>query len=116
MASAILHIKDCYYFEVPKFLARGRYSKMEDLPDVWLQLDPAFQKFQQSQVIGALIQASGGGGETNWKGLQGARGVPSSDARIKQITDAWLNWQHEGNNHGKPFDVYLTEYADKVAP
>lgn len=116
MASAILHIKDCYYFEVPKFLARGRYSKMEDLPDVWLQLDPAFQKFQQSHIFGALVQATGGGGEPGWAGLQGVRGVPVSDARIKAITDAWLHWQHEGNNHGKPFNVYLMEYAEKVEP
>lgn len=116
MASAILHIKDCYYFEVPKILARGRYSKMEDLPDVWLQLDPTFQKFQQAHVFGALIQATGGGGEANWEGLKGIRGVPMADVRVKQITDAWLHWQHEGNNHGKPFDVYLVEYAEKVSP
>jgi F-type H+-transporting ATPase subunit a len=42
--------------------------------------------------------------------------VPVADSRIKAITDAWLHWQHEGNNHGKPFDVYLTEYAEAVQP
>lgn len=116
MASAILHIKDCYYFEVPKFLARGNYKKLEDLPDVWLQLDPTFQKFQQAHVFGALTQAVGGGGEASWAGLKGIRGVPVSESRIKGITDAWLHWQHEEGNHGKPFDRYLMEYAEKAYP
>ena len=32
MADAILHIKDCYYFEVPKVLWPAHYTKLEELP------------------------------------------------------------------------------------
>ena len=32
MADAILHIKDSYYFEVPKALWPAKYEKLDDLP------------------------------------------------------------------------------------
>src|SRR5687768_9998385 len=32
MADAILHIKDGYYFEVPKFLYRPKYQSLEEVP------------------------------------------------------------------------------------
>ena len=37
MASPILHIKDSYYFEVPRFLWRP-YGELEDVPQWLLKL------------------------------------------------------------------------------
>ncbi len=114
MASAILHIKDCYYFEVPKMLARKNYSSFEELPTVWIQLDPHFQDAQLAHILGAAIQASGGGGNPEWSGLSAIGAIPRGDARVKSVTDAWHHWQHEPGNHGKPFYVYLDENAKKI--
>ncbi len=33
MASPILHIKDSYYFEVPKFMWRHGYTSVDQVPD-----------------------------------------------------------------------------------
>lgn len=114
MASAILHIKDCYYFEVPKMLARKDYKSFEELPSVWIQLDPHFQDAQLAHILGAAIQASGGGGNSEWSGLNAVGGIPRGDARVKAVTDAWHHWQHESGNHGKPFYVYLNENAQAI--
>jgi len=38
MADPILHVKDAYFFEVPKFLARPAYRSIQDVPE-FLQLE-----------------------------------------------------------------------------
>jgi F-type H+-transporting ATPase subunit a len=40
MADAILHIKDGYYFEVPKFLWRANFSSLEDVPGFLTEAHP----------------------------------------------------------------------------
>ena len=43
MANPVLHIKDGYYFEVPKMLWRSRNDSKSDFPDWWVRLDDEFQ-------------------------------------------------------------------------
>ncbi|WP_166828052.1 F0F1 ATP synthase subunit A [Thalassoroseus pseudoceratinae] len=38
MASDLLHIKDSYYFEVPKFLWKPNYQSLDDVPEFLLEL------------------------------------------------------------------------------
>ena len=40
MASPILHIKDSYYFEVPKFLWRQNYSRLDQVPEFLVKRHP----------------------------------------------------------------------------
>jgi F-type H+-transporting ATPase subunit a len=50
MASAIFHIKDSYYFEVPKFLWRPHYDSLEDVPQFIRESSPpgtTLEEFEQ---------------------------------------------------------------------
>jgi F-type H+-transporting ATPase subunit a len=109
MASAILHIKDSYYFEVPKMLWRYKKTELRDLPDVWIQLEPHFQEWQIAKFLDAANQ---GGGD--WAALSEIGGIPRGDNRVSELTAAWKEWQHKPGNHGKPFYVYLNEYAEEI--
>jgi F-type H+-transporting ATPase subunit a len=113
MASAILHIKDCYYFEVPKFLARKSYTELEQFPNVWIQLDPHFQEWQAAKYFD-ITKAGIGPKGTNWTAIANVGGIPQGDRRIADAINAWKKWQHKDGNHGKPYFVFLEEYANEV--
>ncbi len=98
MSTPILHIKDAYFFEVPKFLWPRRGEKAADFPDVWIQLDDQFQLHQAEELVGQL---TGFGVAVNGHDL------------IEQ----WLHWQHaDHGNGGRPLATYLEiRYRDLSA-
>jgi len=90
MASDILHIKDGYYFEVPRFLWRSNRQKASDFPDWLVRLDPDFQHWQAEQLVGQLREA----------------GV--SEGSLGGLVEAWQEWQHSNHkNEGWPLHAYL---------
>src|SRR5687768_14521761 len=92
MADPVLHIKDSYYFEVPKVLWL-RAKDDRDFPDVWVSLDPQFQDWEFARLYDRLER-------------MGGIEVPESQAK-----EEWHDWLHHDHaNAGKPFDVYLEEY------
>jgi len=94
MASAILHIKDSYYFEVPKFLSPADYRLRSDFPDVWVRLDPDYQNWEFERLYASL------------KKVFVTSPVPSKD----ELRDTWHHWQHADHaNFAKPFDQFLQE-------
>ncbi|HUE72965.1 MAG TPA: F0F1 ATP synthase subunit A, partial [Pirellulaceae bacterium] len=108
MANPVLHIKDSYYFEVPKILAPSTFQRMEDFPDVWVSLDKEYQDWHFDQLYDRISQI---------KNRQGFKVVNLSVGGVEGDKDAihkrWREWQHESHeNHGKPFDEFLeAEYA-----
>ncbi|MFN0018066.1 MAG: hypothetical protein ACKVP0_07395, partial [Pirellulaceae bacterium] len=65
MANPVLHIKDSYYFEVPKVLCPSNFQSLKDFPEVWTRLDPEFQQWEFDRLyeelaavrdIGPLLQ------------------------------------------------------------
>ena len=54
MASPVLHIKDSYYFEVPKALWRSNRKTISAFPDLWVRLDPEFQEFEAHLLVKEL--------------------------------------------------------------
>jgi len=96
MASPILHIKDAYYFEVPKFLWPSNREDKADFPDVWVKLDPEFQLWEAEQLHGKLSQMTGD--VPDWPELQ----------------EQYLEWKHDHANFGKPLDVMLDEHASQA--
>src|SRR5687768_12745371 len=40
MADVVSHVKDSYYFEVPKFLWRPKYLSLEDVPEFLTEAHP----------------------------------------------------------------------------
>lgn len=94
--SALLHIKDSYYFEVPKALWRSNRATREDFPDYWVRLDEEYQDWEAARQCEAL------------SGSAAFEGVP---AQAKLIED-YQHWRHDGKNFAKPFDRFLEESTD----
>ena len=94
MASTVLHIKDAYYFEVPKFLWPSHRPGKAAFPDVWVKLDPEFQLWEAERIHAALAKT--------------IDGVPDWSV-LKQ---EYLAWKQEHHNVGKPLDVMLEQRYD----
>ena len=93
MASDILHIKDAYYFEVPRALWKSNRKTIDEFPEHYVRLDPDYQTWEAAR---------------QYKGLTGIKGlddVPSQDSLIEQ----WHAWQHDHAHFAKPFDRFLEE-------
>jgi F-type H+-transporting ATPase subunit a len=96
MASPVLHIKDAYYFEVPKFLWPVGHQGKADFPDVWVSLDPEFQLWEAERLHSELSKATGD--VPDWLTLR----------------DEYLAWKHDHQNFGKPLDAMLEESYAKA--
>lgn len=97
MASPILHIKDSYYFEIPKMMWRWNSQTKKDFPDVYVKLDPDFQHWEAHRLVHELEELTG------------------HEPELHHLEEHWSHWQHEGHaNHGKPLDVYLEEQLAQV--
>jgi F-type H+-transporting ATPase subunit a len=102
MADPILHIKDAYFFEFPKFLLERKFKTKEDVYSVsptWVELDNQYQDLEFHEQYHALEDL-------------GVKLPGEATAH-----DDWHGWAH-GNaaNHGKPFDEFLKfKYDTKVA-
>lgn len=100
MASAILHIKDSYYFEVPKQIWRAEYEGMkvnavddgEAFPDWLVKLDQDYLDWQAKRIYAK---------------------APELDLELPplgQLMADYHHWLHEGHDHpnvGKPLSAYL---------
>lgn len=96
MANPVLHIKDSYYFEVPKKLWPSHRTGKKDFPDVWVSLDADFQAWEFARLHASLV-----------------------DSRIKLPDEKdsrhdWQEWQHA--HAAAPYGEYLDSlYARAVA-
>ncbi|MEX2173441.1 MAG: F0F1 ATP synthase subunit A [Pirellulaceae bacterium] len=99
MADPVLHIKDSYFFELPKVLAPATYRSRQDFPEVWVKLDPDFQKWEFGKLYNSLTA------------MQAA--LPPKD----QARDDWQAWVHSSHDHfTAPFDEFLeTKYQQHLA-
>ena len=96
MASPVLHIKDAYYFEVPRGLWRANFRSVAEFPDVWVRLDPEFQVWQGKQMHDRLSAVA----ETPaWPELEKAD----------------LVWREDPGNFAKPLHRMLEEDQDSHA-
>jgi F-type H+-transporting ATPase subunit a len=97
MANPVLHIKDSYYFEVPKVLCPSNFKSLKDFPAVWISLDPEFQDWEFERLYNKLVTDRDGG-----PALQ----LPPKEY-LHQKWHEWVESDHA--NHGKPFDVFVEE-------
>src|SRR5262245_36525794 len=92
MADPVLHIKDSYYFEVPKLLYPYDYQKRQEFPDVWISLDSEYQEWEAERLYQEL-QTLGAGLPVRGKTL-----------------DDWHHWVHADHaNFAKPLKEFLNE-------
>ncbi len=101
MASAILHIRDSYYFEVPKFLWPSHRENISAFPEVWVRLDADYQLWEGRRLYGKLKEAA----------EASSLAVPSWD----KVKADYLAWKSDHANFAKPLDVYFDEQAAQVA-
>ena len=97
MANPVLHIKDGYYFEIPKMLWRSRHETKSDFPDWWVRLDDDFQDQEADEIYDKLIP------KDNLEEL-------GSTLKRSQLMKEYKEWKKAGKNHpnaGKPFDAFL---------
>jgi F-type H+-transporting ATPase subunit a len=93
MASPILHIKDAYYFEVPRSLWKHKYTSRDQFPEHYIRLDSQFQDWEAVRQYDDLAK------------LKSLTGLPAKDALLAQ----YHAWVHESDNFAKPFDRFLEE-------
>jgi F-type H+-transporting ATPase subunit a len=92
MADPVLHIKDSYYFEVPKVLYPYDLKHAWQFPDVWVSLDPEFQEWEFERLYQKLSVVDAG--------------LPTKE----DAKHEWQRWAHaDHKNFAKPFDVFLEE-------
>ena len=95
MASVVLHIKDSYYFEVPKAAWPVAYSDKADFPGVWVRLDPDFQLWEAARLY------------PKYASLRGAEA-----ASLDGLKKEYVAWKLNHANAGKPFADFLVEQKD----
>jgi F-type H+-transporting ATPase subunit a len=93
MASPILHIKDAYYFEVPRALWKSNRKAIDEFPEHYVRLDSDYQDWEASRMYDGLV------------GIKTLENVPPKEKLISQ----WHAWQHDHANFAKPFDRFLEE-------
>lgn len=93
----LLHLKDSYYFEVPKWLWSVDYQSHSEFPDVWVKLDPQFQEWEAHEVYHQLEEVA-------------PAGLPGEHDFLHN----YEHWKHEPGNHGKPVQYYLEQLAAPV--
>jgi F-type H+-transporting ATPase subunit a len=94
MASDILHIKDGYFFEVPRMFWRSNLQKASDFPGWFVRLDPEFQSVEADVVISGLVE------------------MKVEPTELAGLKNKWLAWQSSNHDYaGWPLDGYLEEQA-----
>jgi F-type H+-transporting ATPase subunit a len=92
MADPVLHIKDSYYFEVPKMLYPYEHRSRRQFPDVWISLDPEYQKWEADRLYNEL-------------NLVHAELPPK-----EEVLEDWQHFVHADHaNFAKPLKVFLNE-------
>ena len=86
MANPVLHIKDAYFFEVPKFAFPRNFTKPSEFPSIWLKLDPTVQH-REAETLAADF--------------------PIDGMSTEESVAAWHDWAP--NHHHAPYDVFYYE-------
>ncbi len=90
MSNIILHIKDSYYFEVPKMLWRSNFKSVEELPSWLVRLDDDYQNFEAAKVV------------------EGLKSIGAPAINVDGLQQTWTAWKHSNNKYeGWPLDAYL---------
>lgn len=93
----LLHVKDTYYFDVPRRFWRTGYESPKDFADnvgEWtIRNDADYQDWETDRFLEKL------------------KGVVSDEKSLDHAKEAWLEWQHESPKlrHGRPFDQYVQD-------
>jgi F-type H+-transporting ATPase subunit a len=92
MADPVLHIKDSFYFEVPKVLYPYEYTSRKQFDDTWISLDPEYQDWEAKRLYMSLKARNAD--------------LPPQEKAI----DDWHHFVHaDHKNFAKPLKEFLEE-------
>ncbi|MCA9258826.1 MAG: F0F1 ATP synthase subunit A [Planctomycetales bacterium] len=97
-ANPLLHIKDAYYFEVPRAWYPSDRETREDFPPHYIRLDPDYQNWEADRQYDGLAK------------LGDLEGLPAKEALLSQ----YEAWRHEASNFAAPFDRFLEESSTQA--
>ena len=101
MSSPELHIKDSYYFELPKLLWQSARKTKADFPSVWVKNDAQFQAWEAERLGERLTEMN----------AQSSFGLPD----VKQLVADYESWKHHDHaNFGKSLRGYLEEQRETL--
>jgi F-type H+-transporting ATPase subunit a len=98
MSSAILHIKDAYYFEVPHVLWKSERETIDEFPDHYVRLDPEYQDWEAHRHYEGLAETDG------------LQNLPAEDMLLEE----YHHWRHDHAHFAAPFDRFLEEAPSQV--
>ena len=116
MADAILHIKDSYYFEVPKSLLPRHYGDKSEFPELWVKLDDQFQKWEADRLYDEFEKLNPPKDKLGFlkEVTEGHEQRSAAEAK-EHVLDEYQHWVHKSHsNHGKPFDAFLEGHHAKA--
>jgi F-type H+-transporting ATPase subunit a len=99
MASDILHIKDNYYFEIPKVLWKKNYQTPQEFYAAYgpwvIRNDEAYQLWEAERLVADLGS------------------MVDDPQNLEGLIGHWQHWLHEKPaRHGRPLDQYI---ADEIS-
>ena len=97
----LLHIKDSYYFDVPRKFWRAGYESPQQLADQvggWvIRNDADYQDWEADRFLAELSEIVG------------------DDDALSHAKEAWHHWQHaDKRRHGRPFDQYVEDSVKEL--
>jgi F-type H+-transporting ATPase subunit a len=97
MADDILHIKDSYYFEVPRFLWPSHRKSASEFPSWMVRLDDDYQQWESKRFEQTLQEL----------------GV-SAD-QIAEAQEEWKTWTHKNHSNSSwPLDAWLDRHHSEL--
>lgn len=120
MSDPALHIKDSYYFDVPKFMWRSDRTSREQFPDWWVRLDDDYQAWEAGKLYDALIALPAPKPEELKAAAEKAKGKTTTaeagpEALLpipgkEKLLGEYEHWKHANHaNAGVPFGRFLTK-------
>jgi len=94
MSSDILHIKDGYFFEIPRVLWKSNRVEAKDFPSWFVRLDSDYQSWETDRIVTGLTE------------------IGVDTVNLSGLKKTWQDWQHHSpKNAGWPLDAYLEKQA-----
>lgn len=96
----LLHIKDSYYFDVPRMFWKKNYESAEEMADEvgeWVvRNDLDYQDWEADLFVAKLRELS-------------------HEPGVEHAKEAWKHWQHsDPHHHGRPFDQWVKDSLKAV--
>ncbi|MBX3423796.1 MAG: F0F1 ATP synthase subunit A [Pirellulaceae bacterium] len=101
MASPILHIKDSFYFEVPRALWKKNYQSSREFYDAYgawvIRNDAGYQDWEAAKLVDEL------------------KAIVKQPVQLDGLVDQWKHWQHaKAARHGRPLEQYLLDEMESL--